>query len=159
MNAIENKNIQLSPHFSLKELTVTKQPLDNWPKEEKIVTNLRFLAVELLEKIRDHVKRPVIVHSGYRSPAVNAAVGGSSKSQHSKGEAADFHVPGISNYELALWIQDNLNFDQLILENFIQGYPNSGWIHCSYAKSTPLRNQSLTKFRGGSQYFPGLRIK
>jgi len=72
---------------------------------------------------------PVIISSGYRSKELNAAIGGSVTSQHSIGEAADFEVPGLDNKKLADWIKDNLKFDQLILEFYKDGDPNSGWVH------------------------------
>jgi hypothetical protein len=151
---------QLSPHFTLSELcTTTHSNIDNWAADPVIIGRLRALCVEVLETIRTYAKKTMVIHSGYRCPALNKAIGGSTTSQHMKGEAADFHVPGISNLELAQWIEQNVDFDQLILENFIVGQPNSGWIHCSYTSRTPLRNQSLTKFRGDKHYFPGLRIR
>ena len=69
------------------------------------------------------------------------AIGSNIHSQHAKGEAADFEVAGVDNYGLAVWIQDNLDFDQLILECYTGG--NSGWIHCSY-KPEGNRKQTLT---------------
>ena len=63
---------------------------------------------------------------------MNKAVGGSDKSQHCHGQAADFESYSISNPDLAQWIVDNLEFDQLILEFYNGKDPNSGWIHCSY---------------------------
>ena len=116
---IQNK--QLSAHFSLKEMTKTTHGhIDNWPTDESIVANLALLCQRALEPIRIHVRRPMVMHSGYRCEALNRVIGGSMKSQHMKGQAADFHVPGLSNYELAKWIDENVNFDQLILENFLR---------------------------------------
>jgi zinc D-Ala-D-Ala carboxypeptidase len=60
------------------------------------------------------------------------AIGSSANSQHAKSEAADFEVMGTDNAELADWIKNNLDYDQLILEYYTPGEPNSGWIHCSY---------------------------
>ena len=83
-----------------------------------------------------HYKKPIRINSAYRGPALNKAVGGSAKSQHCNGEAVDFEIDGLSNPELAAWIANNLNFDQIILEfyNPKEG-PNSGWVHCSYKKN------------------------
>ena len=61
-------------------------------------------------------------------------IGSSTKSQHCKGEAADLEIFGVANNELADWIKENLMFDQLILEYYIPGEPNSGWVHVSYTK-------------------------
>lgn len=82
------------------------------------------------------------VRSGYRSPRVNELAGSSSTSQHLLCEAADVEIAGVDNYELAVWIRDNLDFDQLILE-FYTGEPTSGWIHVS-CKTAGNRNECLT---------------
>jgi uncharacterized protein YcbK (DUF882 family) len=105
-----------------------------------IVAKLTLHAQRLLQPIRDHYARPVIVTSGYRSPALNSAVGGSSTSQHMLGEASDFTVQGMSNYEVCKWIRDfhPNGFDQLIYE-----FGESGWIHCSW-KPTGNRREVLT---------------
>jgi zinc D-Ala-D-Ala carboxypeptidase len=89
---------------------------------------------------------------------LNKAVGGSATSQHCKGEAVDMEVPGVPNYELAKWIQDNLEFDQLILEFYTSGIPDSGWVHCSYKHGGPQRNSVLTAARvdGKTKYSVGL---
>ena len=81
--------------------------------------------------MRDHFGR-VKVTSGYRSVELCMAIGSSANSQHAKSEAADFEVMGTDNAELADWIKNNLDYDQLILEYYTPGEPNSGWIHCSY---------------------------
>jgi hypothetical protein len=60
-----------------------------------------------------------------------------------RGQAVDFEVPGVSNYELAKWISENLIYDQLILENYTPGQPNSGWVHCSVV-SGHNREECLT---------------
>jgi hypothetical protein len=80
------------------------------------------------------------VSSGYRCPELCIAIGSSKDSQHAKGQAADFEVAGVSNYKLASWIEENLEFDQLILECFTGG--NTGWIHCSYVPDG--RRETLT---------------
>jgi hypothetical protein len=136
-------------------MTKTSQKIDNSPSDSGVIWNLQILAENILEVIRSELCKPVTIHSAYRSPAVNKAIGGSSSSQHMKGLAADFHVKGISNHALAEWIQENLDFDQLILENYIEGIDNSGWIHCSFSPKN-LRYQVLTKFKGSKIYHPGL---
>jgi hypothetical protein len=70
------------------------------------------------------------------------AIGSRSTSQHAKGEAADFEVPGVANIELARWIRDTLDFDQLILEFHDPDDPTAGWVHCSY-RAGGNRKQSL----------------
>ena len=64
------------------------------------------------------------------------------------GQAADFEVPGVSNHELAAWVRDNLDYDQLILEFYTPGQPNSGWVHCSI-KAEGNRKMALTINKSG----------
>ena len=90
----------LSKHFSLAELTVTTTGLANQPSSVEVIERLRKVCANILEPVRDHFGKAVVVHSGYRSPAVNAAIGGSKTSQHMKGEAVDFHVSGYSVHEV-----------------------------------------------------------
>ena len=71
------------------------------------------------------------------------AIGSKATSQHTKGEAADFEIAGISNLQVAYWIQSNTDFDQLILEYWKEDDPNAGWIHCSF-KEGSNRKQVLT---------------
>ena len=135
--------MKLSNNFTLKELTksqtATRKGIDNEPGTVEI-ENLIHLAKTILQPVREHFGKPVMISSGYRSPALCEAIGSSAKSQHAKGEAADFEVAGIDNYDLAKWIEDNLDYDQLILECYTGG--NSGWIHCSYVEGG--RGESLT---------------
>ncbi len=147
---------QLSPHFTLAELTRTGTGLPNDPPAA-VVEKLRALCVHVLEPVREHFKRPVKVNSGYRSPAVNAAVGSKSTSQHAKGEAADIEVPGVSNTILARWIRDNLDFDQLIAEAVKPNDPAAGWVHVSWVAGS-RRKQCLTATMGshGMVYSQGL---
>jgi len=147
----------LSKHFSLAELTHTSQKIANVPVSPIILNNLRVVCENILELIRSHYGRPVIIHSGYRCPAVNAAIGGSKTSQHMKGEAVDFHVSGHTVYDVAVWISENLDYDQVILENFVPGFTSSGWVHCSFSRRN--RGQDLTKFRGSNAYRAGLILK
>lgn len=145
---------KLSKHFSLAELSVTTTGLDNDPPAA-VIARLRKVCENVLEPVRTHFGKAVIVHSGYRSPEVNAAVGGSPASQHCKGEAADFHVEGFTVLEVAQWLQgSDVDYDQLILENFVPQQPYSGWVHCSFAVLN--RNMELTKFKGSKHYYPGI---
>ena len=84
-----------------------------------------------MQPIRDHFGR-VKITSGFRSVELCMAIGSSARSQHAKAEAADFECVGTDNAELADWINQNLPYDQLILEFYTPGEPNSGWIHCSW---------------------------
>jgi len=147
----------LTKHFTLRELTKTSTKANNTPDSPVIIRNLRLVCENVLEPVREHYKRPIIVHSGYRSPAVNAAVGGARKSDHMTGQAVDFHVEGHTVYEVCLWISENLDFDKMILENFVPGIERSGWVHCSYGNSRA--RTLLTKFKGSKVYLPGLRLR
>ena len=91
----------------------------------------------------------MVVNSGYRSPELNEAIGGSEESQHCKGEAADIEIPGVSNKELAEWIRDNLSYDQLILEFYNGVDPRSGWVHVSYVDDKTNRKSTLTINKNG----------
>ena len=93
--------------------------------------------------------------SGFRSEQLCLKIGSSINSQHAKAEAADFECLGTDNAELADWIYSNLEFDQLILEFYTPGEPNSGWIHCSYTKDHP-RKQFLHAYKseGKTKYKP-----
>ena len=126
--------MKLSENFSLAELvksqTATRKGINNEPGTAEI-ENLIHLAKNILQPVREHFGKPVIISSGYRSPELCEAIGSSAKSQHAKGEAADFEIQGVDNKELAAWITKNCDFDQLILEFYDGVDPNSGWVHCS----------------------------
>src|SRR3546814_6362665 len=97
---------------------------------------MKALCANVLEPLRSHFGKPVRITSGFRTPELCLAVGSSTGSQHAKGEAADFEVTGVSNLAVAQWIRDCLTFDQLILENYVRGQPNSGWVHCRSEEHT-----------------------
>lgn len=139
-------NIRLTPHFTMGEMiksqTATRLGLDNTP-DAAAFENLRHLCANILEPVRARFNQPFSPSSGYRSPGLNATIGGSSKSQHMTGQAADIEIPGISNLCLAYWIRDYLQFDQLILEHYSPDDPHSGWVHVSYSRDHN-RNECLT---------------
>lgn len=140
--------MKLSKNFSLDELTKSQTALrmgiDNEPTPGDLY-NLSQLCDNILQPVREHFGKPVTISSGYRSVALCEAIGSSAKSQHAKGEAADFEIMGIDNKEVAVWIRDNLDFDQLILEFYKDGEPSSGWIHCSYSDNN---RGSVLKYDG-----------
>ena len=148
----------LSNNFTLNELTksqtATRKGIDNEPGTVEI-ENLIHLAKTILQPVREHFGKPVMISSGYRSPELCEAIGSSAKSQHAKGEAADFEIHGVDNKELAAWISINCDFDQLILEFYIDGDANSGWVHCS-SKMESSRRQMLKAERiaGQTSYSP-----
>ena len=150
--------MKLSEHFTLEELTVSptakKLGLPNNPTPEHI-ENMKNVCEKILEPVRAHFGKPVQINSSYRSPAVNAKVGGSKTSQHSNGEAVDFEIPGIDNKTVADWVGDNLIFDQIILEFYTKGDKNSGWVHCSIKRNGQNRKQRMiaTKSRAGGTVY------
>jgi len=127
--------MKLSENFSLIELTksqtATRKGIDNTPSTEHR-DNLKSLCEMVLQPVRDHFNRVVSVSSGYRSEELCLAIGSKITSQHAKGQAADFEIYGLSNKELADWVHENLDYDQLILEYWREEDPNSGWVHCSF---------------------------
>ena len=126
--------MKLSQNFSLKELvasqTADRHGISNQPTDEHI-ENLKLLCENVLQPVRDHFGR-VKVTSGFRTIELCQAIGSSEKSQHAKAEAVDFECVGVDNAEVADWVKKNLETDQLILEYYTPGEPNSGWIHCSW---------------------------
>ena len=152
--------MKLSKNFSLAELcksqTATRMGLDNNPSEDE-QENLRLLCERVLQPIRDHFNHTVTISSGYRNEILSNKIGSSSKSQHCKGEAADLEIFGTPNNEVSDWIKENLMFDQLILEYFEPGQPNSGWVHVSYDPDfNQNRKQYLRAYKnnGKTQYAP-----
>ena len=140
--------MNLSRNFSLQELTKSdtaiRKGIDNEPNADQI-DKLKMLCEKVLQPVRDHFGR-VKVTSGFRSPELCVAIGSSLTSQHSKAEAADFEVVGVDNAEVADWVRMNCETDQLILEFYTPGEPNSGWIHASYIPYQP-RRQFLHAYR------------
>ena len=134
--------MKLSEHFSLSEMTKSstaeRQGIANEPSESEI-ENLTLVCDNILEPVRNHYGIPFIPNSGFRCLELNRAIGSSDNSQHTMGKAVDFEVPGVSNKEVAIWVKDNCEFDQLILEFYKEGQPASGWIHCSYDVNKELR--------------------
>jgi zinc D-Ala-D-Ala carboxypeptidase len=121
--------MNLTPHFTLKEMTVSqtavRMGIDNTPNTRQI-TNLTRLCENILEPLRAMVGKPINVSSGFRNPTVNSLIGGSSTSQHMKGEAADFTVEGLTVQELFDLIRTSaLPYDQLIQEF-------DAWVHVSF---------------------------
>ena len=152
--------MQLTENFSLNEMikseTALRLHMDNTPPPE-VVENLRVLCEHVLQPLRTAYGRGIKVNSGYRAPDVNAAVGGSKTSDHCRGQAADIEIPGVPNYDLALYISQYFYFTQLILEFYTPGVPDSGWVHVSYDPAN-LKRQVMTAMRenGKTVYKPGL---
>jgi len=141
--------MKLSANFELSELTKSqvaeRKGLPNNPSPAHI-DNLKALCINVLQPIRSEFDKPVIISSGYRSGEVCVAIGSKPTSQHAEGKAVDFEIVGVDNKDLFDWVKNNLEFDQLILEFYKEGEPNSGWIHVSW-NGGDNRNQTLKAVR------------
>jgi D-alanyl-D-alanine dipeptidase len=143
--------MNLSKDFTLEELIRTSTGLDNTPSEEEI-ENLRLLCVNVLQPARDALG-PIKVTSGFRSPAVNAKVGGAPSSQHVKGQAVDLMMSG-GQKKLLDWIIANVEFDQIISE-FPDKNGNPAWVHVSFAEGkNRMQKLKAIKSGGKTKYVP-----
>jgi len=129
--------MNLSDNLSLAEATrsatALRKGIANKPTQQHLL-NLKEVALHIFQPCREHFGKPLRVTSGYRSEELNKAIGGSIKSQHSKGEALDMQsTKGYTNKELFMFIKDHLDFDQLIGE-FPDNVGEYAWVHCSYKK-------------------------
>jgi len=137
--------MRLSKNLTLKEAiksnTASRLGIDNTPEQWEI-NNLRAVAENVFQPIRDHFGVPIGVSSGYRSKALNKAIGGSKYSQHMIGEALDIDADiygKVTNAEIFNYIKDNLEWDQMIWEFGDDDEPN--WVHVSYKESGFNRKQ------------------
>ena len=152
--------MRLSANFTLAEFTksqtATRKGLDNTPDEEHLA-NAAALFENVVQKVRENFGVTVI-NSGYRGPELNEKVGGSPTSQHCLGQAVDIECPGIANADIAEWITKNTDYDQVILEFYTPGIPDSGWVHVSYKDNGDNRGFALTamKEHGRTVYKTGL---
>lgn len=136
--------MKLSENFTLDELTrsttADRLGLDNTPSDE-VVKNLERLATTILQPLREHLERPITINSAYRSPRVNASVGGSPRSQHMKGEAADIRVANMEVSELVSIINKlDLPYHQLINEF-------DHWVHVSIAPEGQKPRKQVLHFK------------
>jgi zinc D-Ala-D-Ala carboxypeptidase len=140
----------LSPHFTLTEFTTSqtasREGIDNSPSPEHH-ENLKKIAA-VMELVRSLLgDRPINVSSGYRSPALNAAVGGASSSAHCAGLACDFQCDGFGTpHEIAVFLSSHVG--ELGIDQLINEYPPNGWVHVGLS-SNPPRNQVATIDGGG----------
>jgi zinc D-Ala-D-Ala carboxypeptidase len=151
--------MRLSKNFTLNELTrsqtAIRRGIDNSPTMT-VIDNLQALVDNVLQPLRDS-QGPVNITSGYRSEAINAAIGGSNTSHHTRGMAADLTVVGKTNREICEWIRDNLKFTQLIWEFPTKENPQAGWVHVAYdPKDLKCQVLTATKVNGKTVYSPGL---
>ncbi len=140
----------ISKHISDREgvysITATRRGIDNTPSEEHL-ENMKLLAEKIFEPLRKWVGGPIRINSFYRGPELNKAIGGSSKSQHCKGQAMDIDDTGChkTNAEMYAWIKDNVDFDQMIWEFGDDENPN--WVHVSYVSPEENRNRCLKAYK------------
>ena len=140
----------ISKHISDREgvysTTATRRGIDNTPNKEHL-DNMKLLAEKIFEPLRKWVGGPIRINSFYRGPELNKAIGGSSKSQHCKGQAMDIDDNGChkTNAEMYAWIKDNVEFDQMIWEFGDDDNPN--WVHVSYVSPEENRNRCLKAYR------------
>jgi len=140
----------ISKHISYKEGVhsnmAIRKGIDNTPNDEQL-SNMELIAEKVFEPLREWVKGPIKINSFFRSPKLNTAIGGSSKSQHCKGQAIDIDdtFGKATNAEMYNWIKDNLNFDQMIWEFGDDDNPN--WVHVSYVSEEENRNRCLKAYK------------
>ena len=140
----------ISKHISYKEgvysTTATRRGIDNVPNDEQL-DNMELIAEKVFEPLRKYVGGPVKINSFFRSVKLNKAIGGSSKSQHCKGQAIDiddtFGV--VANSDMYNYIKNNLDFDQIIWEFGDDDNPN--WVHVSYVSKEDNRNRCLLAYK------------
>ena len=139
--------MKLSKNFTLEEFirssTAERMGIDNVPKDEEVIENMKALCLEVLQPLRDYVGAPVHINSGYRCPELNVAVGGVKNSQHCRGEAADIRIASPKQgREWAAWIEDNCRFDQMLLERNKNG---AVWLHVSCKRDAEANRQVFKK--------------
>lgn len=150
--------MKLSEHLDLSEVirseSAKRNGISNMPTAEHI-NNFKVLAEKVFQPIREHFRCPIHISSGYRSKELNSIIGGSSSSQHCKGEAIDVDMDGtpngVTNADVYNFIKDNLDYDQLIWEFGTDKNPD--WVHVSYSEGKN-RKQRLKAVRvnGKTQY-------
>jgi hypothetical protein len=148
--------MKLSEHLDLAEVTrsdsAKRKGISNMPTPEHI-ENFKKLAQNIFEPIRKHFGVPIHISSGYRSKALNTAIGGSLTSQHCSGEAIDIDMDGssngVTNKMVFDYIKDNLSFDQLIFEFGTKDAPD--WVHVSFETTGKQRKQILRAVKTGGK--------
>jgi len=148
--------MQLSKNLSLAEVvrseSAKRRGINNMPTSEHL-ENFKKLAENIFEPIRNHFKVPIHLSSGYRSAALNKAIGGASSSQHCTGEAIDIDMDGsangVTNKMVFDYIKANLNFDQLIWEFGTKDAPD--WVHVSFESTGKQRKQVLRAVKAGGK--------
>ena len=144
----------ISEHISYKEgtssITAIRRGIDNIPNDEQL-DNMELIAEKVFEPLREFVGGPIKINSFFRSVKLNKTIGGSSKSQHCKGQAIDiddtFGV--VANSDMYDYIKNNLDFDQMIWEFGDDENPN--WVHVSYVSKEDNRKRCLRAYKGNGK--------
>tara|TARA_R110002167_G_C12195272_1_gene606140 strand:+ start:67 stop:528 length:462 start_codon:yes stop_codon:yes gene_type:complete len=146
--------MKLSNNLSVTEVTKSNTAkrcgISNEPTIEHL-ENLKAIALNIFQPARNYFKKPIFVSSGYRSEALNEKIGGSKKSQHSKGQALDLdaHIfGGLTNQQLFKFISDHTDFDQLIWEFGTDEEPD--WVHVSYTSDRINRGEKLKAYKANN---------
>lgn len=138
--------MNLSENFTLDEMTVSQEAVRSGVRNEpgeQHVEALQALCATVLQPLRDRLKRPIVVTSGFRSVNLNRRIGGSASSQHCKGEAADIMVPGMDTADVVDLIRAmRLPYDQVI-DEFAR------WVHVSHSAADGNRGEVLMAWRRG----------
>lgn len=147
--------MKLSKYVSLAEVTrsdtAKRRGIDNTPQGQHL-ENLKVICEEVFDKVREYFGVPIFISSGYRSAALNKAIGGSATSDHNLGRALDLdqdgHGNGVTNADVFNFIKNNLEFDQLIWE--FGSSKNPDWVHVGYRKGAN-RKQVLRAIKSGTK--------
>ena len=140
----------ISEHISNKEgvysITATRLGIENKPNKEQL-NNMKLIAEKVFEPLRSYVGGPIKINSFFRSPKLNKAIGGSTKSQHCQGQAIDLDdtFGRCTNAEMYRFIKKHLDFDQMIWE--FGDDDNPDWVHVSYVSPEKNRNRCLKAYR------------
>lgn len=148
--------MKISEHLALAEVTrsdsAKRKGISNEPTAEHL-ENFKKLAENIFEPIRKHFGVPIHISSGYRSKALNDAIGGSLSSQHCTGEAIDIDMDGsasgVTNKMVFEYVKSNLNFDQMIWEFGTKDNPD--WVHVSFESTGKQRKQILRAVKSGGK--------
>ena len=141
---------KISKNVSYKEgvysITADRLGLENKPNEEQLA-NMKTIAEKVFQPLREWVGAPIKINSFFRSPELNKAIGGSTKSQHCHGQAIDIDdtFGHATNADMFKWVRENIDFDQMIWEFGTEKNPN--WVHISYVSPENNRNRCLKAYR------------
>ena len=155
--------MKLSKNLSLAEVTKSNTAkrlgINNVPDDEWVIENLRQIAVNVFQPLRDAFGCPIYVSSGYRGLELNRAIGGSLRSQHMEGRALDLDADvygKCTNSQIFEWIRENVEFDQMVWE--FGDTDNPDWVHVSYVHGGVNRGRCLKACRDdeGKVYYEGM---